>query len=71
MSRDGESQEQDRRGARFSPGRWRAWAPPRRCFPARGAGARRSRTAKTAPAKGPILYRRNAETERYYRTLYQ
>ena len=34
---------------------------------------RRGRAAQSeaAPAKGPILYRRNAETERYYRTLYQ
>ena len=34
---------------------------------------RRGRAAQpeAAPAKGPVLYRRTAETERYYRTLYQ
>jgi gas vesicle protein len=35
---------------------------------------RRGRAAaqpESVSAKGPILYRRTAETERYYRTLYQ
>lgn len=36
---------------------------------------RRGRAAQSgsgdAPAKGPVLYRRTVETERYYRTLYQ
>ncbi len=34
---------------------------------------RRGRAAQpeATPARGPILYRRSAETERYYRTLYQ
>ncbi len=34
---------------------------------------RRGRAAQSevTPARGPILYRRSAETERYYRTLYQ
>ena len=34
---------------------------------------RRGRAAQpgATPAKGPILYRRTAESERYYRTLYQ
>ena len=35
---------------------------------------RRGRAAQpggTPLGKGPILYRRTAETERYYRTLYQ
>lgn len=70
MSRNGESQT----------------GQARRTFLARtlaGLGAaaallsrpRRGRAAQSGggdvPAKGPILYRRNAETERYYRTLYQ
>jgi len=68
MSRDGETQA----------------GQARRTFLARmlaGLGAtaallsrpRRARAAKqdnTAPT-GPILYRRSAETERYYRTLYR
>ena len=60
---------------------------PRRTFLARtlaGLGAaaallsrpRRGRAAAQSdggdvPAKGPVLYRRNAETERYYQTLYR
>ena len=34
---------------------------------------RRARAARhqETPAAGPILYRRGAETERYYRTLYR
>ena len=34
---------------------------------------RRARAAKpgAARAAGPVLYRRGAETERYYRTLYR
>ena len=67
MSRDGESQA----------------GQARRTFLARtlaGLGAaallsrpRRGRAAQpeAAPANGPILYRRSAETERYYRTLYR
>ena len=31
----------------------------------------RAAQPEVEPAKGPILYRRTAETERYYRTLYQ
>jgi acyl-CoA synthetase (NDP forming) len=34
---------------------------------------RRGRAAQpeATPVKGPVLYHRSAETERYYRTLYQ
>ena len=45
------------------PGRRRGVAFP----PRRGRAAQ----PEAVPAKGPILYRRTAETERYYRTLYQ
>ncbi|GIX46345.1 MAG: hypothetical protein KatS3mg131_0556 [Candidatus Tectimicrobiota bacterium] len=37
------------------------------------AAPRRARAARQTPtisARGPILYRRTAEAERYYRTLY-
>ena len=68
MSTDGESQAgQARRTflARFLTGLGAAAALLSR--------PRRARALKhgEAPAKGPILYRRSAETERYYRTLYQ
>ena len=68
MSRDGESQAgQARRTflARMMAGLGVAAALLSR--------PRRGRTAQpeAAPAKGPILYRRTAESERYYKTLYQ
>ena len=57
---------------------------PRRTFLARmltGLGAAaallsrpvrsRAKQRTETPATGPVLYRRSAETERYYRTLYQ
>ena len=31
----------------------------------------RAKQHTETPATGPVLYRRSAETERYYRTLYQ
>ena len=69
MSRDGESQAgQARRTflARFLTGLGAAAALLSR--PRRGRAAQ---PVGGAPAKGPILYRRSAETERYYRTLYR
>ena len=69
MSRDGESQiGQARRTflARTLAGLGAAAALLSR--PHRGRAAQ---PGGTPPAKGPILYRRTAETERYYRTLYQ
>ena len=69
MSRDGESQAgQARRTflARTLAGLGAAAALLSR--PRRGRAAAQP---ETAPAKGPILYRRSAETERYYRTLYR
>jgi hypothetical protein len=33
------------------------------------AGARKTNAAPTAPAKGPVLYHRTAETERYLKSL--
>ncbi len=68
MSRDGESQAgQARRTflARMLTGLGAAVALLSR--PRRGRAA----APESAPAKGPVLYRRTAETERYYRTLYQ
>lgn len=68
MARDGESQAgQARRTflARFLTGLGAAAALLSR--PRRGRAAQ----PDGAPAKGPILYRRSAETERYYRTLYR
>lgn len=68
MSRDGESRVgQARRTflARFLTGLGAAAALLSR--PRRGRAAQPSGT----PVKGPVLYRRSAETERYYRTLYQ
>ncbi len=69
MSRDGESQAgQARRTflARMLTGLGAAAALLSR--PRRGRAAAQP---ESVSAKGPILYRRTAETERYYRTLYQ
>ena len=68
MSRVGESQAGQARRmflARMLTGLGAAAALLSR--PRRGHAAQPEAT----PAKGPILYRRTAETERYYRTLYQ
>ena len=68
MSRDSESQTgQARRTflARMLAGVGAAAALLSR--PRRGRAAQ----PESVPAKGPVLYRRSAETERYYRTLYQ
>lgn len=68
MSRDGEPQAgQGRRTflARALTGLGAAAALLSR--PRRGRAAQPAGTL----AKGPVLYRRTAETERYYRTLYQ
>ena len=68
MSRDGESQTgQARRTflARTLAGLGAAAALLSR--PRRGRAAQ----PEVPPAKGPVLYHRTAETERYYRTLYQ
>lgn len=69
MSRDDESQAgQARRTflARMLTGLGAAAALLSR--PRRGRAAAQP---ESVSAKGPILYRRTAETERYYRTLYQ
>ena len=71
MSTDGESQAgQARRTflARFLTGLGAAAALLSR--PRRARAVKHGQIFET-PAKGPILYRRSAETERYYRTLYQ
>ena len=68
MSSDGETQAgQGRRTflARFITVLGSAAALLSRPRPSRAA------TGSEKPATGPILYRRGAETERYYRTLYQ
>ena len=73
MSRDGESQAgQARRTflAKTLAGLGAAAALLSR--PRRGRAAQpEAAQPEAAPANGPILYRRSAETERYYRTLYR
>jgi hypothetical protein len=68
MRQKGESQRQPRRqflaGVLAAVSGAAAWlSAPRR--------GRAAVSERTVPAKGPVLYRRTEEAERYYRTLYR
>ena len=68
MSRDGETQAGQAR--RTFLARMLAGLGATAALLSRPRRARAAKQGKTAPT-GPILYRRSAETERYYRTLYR
>ena len=69
MSRNGESQAGRARRAFLT--RMLAGLGAAAALLSRPRHGRAAQHGSTVPAKGPVLYRRTAETERYYRTLYQ
>ena len=68
MRQKGESQHQPRR--KFLTGVLAAMSGAAALLSASKRG-RAAVTKRTVPAKGPVLYRRTEEAERYYKTLYR